>query len=79
MNPARWFGPAIVQQEFGDFWIWIVGPVAGAVVAALVYNVFLMGNGTAIAAASDGDRSVADSAGEQVAKASASRSRKRRR
>lgn len=38
MNPARWFGPAIVQGDFTDFWIWIVGPVAGAIVAALIYN-----------------------------------------
>jgi aquaporin Z len=38
MNPARWIGPAVVQGDFGDFWIWIVGPVLGAVVAALVYN-----------------------------------------
>jgi aquaporin TIP len=45
MNPARWFGPAVVQQEFADFWIWIVGPVIGMVVAAFLYNEFLMGRG----------------------------------
>lgn len=44
MNPARWFGPAIVQQEFANFWIWIIGPAIGAVIAALLYNEFLLGS-----------------------------------
>jgi glycerol uptake facilitator-like aquaporin len=43
INPARWFGPAVIQQEFADFWVWIVGPAIGAVVAALLFNEFLMG------------------------------------
>jgi MIP family channel proteins len=38
MNPARSFGPALVQNVWGDFWIWYVGPAAGAVVAALAYE-----------------------------------------
>ena len=42
MNPARWFGPAIVQTEFSNLWIWIVGPIAGALVAAFVYNDVLL-------------------------------------
>jgi aquaporin Z len=42
MNPARWFGPAVVQQEWSDLWIWWVGPIAGAVLAALLYNDVLM-------------------------------------
>lgn len=44
MNPARWFGPAVVQQEFGDFWIWIVGPIVGAIAAAFLYNEILLGS-----------------------------------
>jgi MIP family channel proteins len=43
MNPARWFGPAVIQGEFADFWIWIVGPIIGGVVAAVLYNEFLIG------------------------------------
>lgn len=43
MNPARFIGPAVIQQEFADFWIWIVGPIVGAVIAAILYNDFLMG------------------------------------
>jgi MIP family channel proteins len=46
MNPARWFGPAIVGGHWDDFWIWIIGPIVGAVVAALVFNdVLLAGEG----------------------------------
>jgi len=37
MNPARYLGPAIVDGNFDDFWIWIVGPIAGAVIAAALY------------------------------------------
>jgi aquaporin TIP len=38
MNPARAFGPALVQNLWDDFWVWYVGPAAGAVVAALAYE-----------------------------------------
>jgi MIP family channel proteins len=43
MNPARWFGPALIQQSFANWWLWIVGPVIGAVLAALLYNDVLLG------------------------------------
>ena len=38
MNPARWFGPAIVQYAFDNWWVWWVGPIVGAVGAALLWN-----------------------------------------
>jgi aquaporin Z len=41
MNPSRWFGPAIVQGDFTNFWIWIVGPLVGGVAAAWLYNAVL--------------------------------------
>lgn len=42
MNPARHFGPALVQNLWTDAWIWYIGPVAGAVLAAIVYNWVLL-------------------------------------
>jgi MIP family channel proteins len=38
MNPARSFGPALIQNVWDDFWVWYVGPVVGAVLAALAYE-----------------------------------------
>src|SRR2546421_10445059 len=38
MNPARAFGPELIQREWSDAWVWYVGPFAGAVVAALGYE-----------------------------------------
>lgn len=39
MNPARSFGPALAAGEWRDFWIYIAGPVAGAALGALAYQV----------------------------------------
>lgn len=38
MNPARSFGPALVANEWHDFWIYVVGPLAGALLGAVVYQ-----------------------------------------
>jgi aquaporin NIP len=38
MNPARSIGPALVSGTLGDLWIYIVGPVLGAVLGALAYQ-----------------------------------------
>ena len=38
VNPARWFGPALVGNEFSDAWAYIVGPIIGAVLAAALYR-----------------------------------------
>jgi MIP family channel proteins len=46
LNPARWFGPALVSGEFGDFNDWlfayVLAPVLGGLLAAMVYfNLFM--------------------------------------
>jgi MIP family channel proteins len=38
MNPARSFGPALAAGEWTDFWIYVVGPVAGAALGAGAYE-----------------------------------------
>jgi aquaporin Z len=38
MNPARAFGPELVQNYWSNAWIWYVGPLAGAGVAAVLYE-----------------------------------------
>jgi aquaporin NIP len=38
MNPARSFGPALAAGEWQDYWIYVVGPVAGATAGAFAYQ-----------------------------------------
>ena len=42
MNPARTLGPALVGGDLGTFWIYLVGPVVGALLAVLI-SVLLRG------------------------------------
>ncbi len=37
VNPARWFGPALVSGKWTDWWLYIIGPIGGAVLAAVLY------------------------------------------
>lgn len=41
VNPARALGPMIVSGNFSDVWIYILGPVIGAVAAAFLYDRFI--------------------------------------
>jgi MIP family channel proteins len=42
MNPARSFGPALVQGFWQWHWAYWVAPIAGAVVGAFVYDRFIL-------------------------------------
>jgi aquaporin Z len=37
MNPARWFGPALATTNWANWYVWIVGPIAGGIVAGVLY------------------------------------------
>jgi aquaporin Z len=48
MNPARWFGPALITNDWSNWWVWIVGPIAGGIIAGVGYwYLFLRGRETA--------------------------------
>lgn len=42
MNPARWFGPALASGAFSNWYVYIIGPLVGALVAAIIYKKILM-------------------------------------
>jgi len=44
MNPARSFGPALVGNDWADHWIYWVGPVSGALLAAITYQYVYLRN-----------------------------------
>lgn len=37
VNPARSLGPALVGGEWGDFWIYLIGPLLGGAIAAFLH------------------------------------------
>ncbi|KAK9716095.1 hypothetical protein RND81_06G211000 [Saponaria officinalis] len=39
MNPARTLGPALAGGRYREIWIYILAPIAGAIVGAAVYSV----------------------------------------
>ncbi|VAI20731.1 unnamed protein product [Triticum turgidum subsp. durum] len=44
MNPARTIGPAMVAGRYTGIWVYIVGPVSGAVAGAWAYNLIRFTN-----------------------------------
>jgi aquaporin NIP len=49
MNPARSLGPAIASGEWSDIWVYVIGPVSGAALGALAYQLVRGGSGNGAA------------------------------
>ena len=48
-NPARSLDPVLYNQEWGDVWIYIVGPLAGGVLGGAIWAYLVQGRKPAIA------------------------------
>jgi aquaporin Z len=44
VNPARSLGPALVGSQWTGFWIFVIGPAAGAIIAWIIYAVVIKGD-----------------------------------
>jgi aquaporin Z len=56
MNPARTFGPDLIGKTFTDYWVYVVGPLLGAIVAVgFAYVLRGPGGGRSGSAAAQGD------------------------
>ncbi|TQS36976.1 hypothetical protein Golomagni_02565 [Golovinomyces magnicellulatus] len=71
-NPARSFGPAVVQLEFASYhWIYWIGPILGSFAASVVYKILKYLNYETAVAGQDHDgidvyRLIDDSDGREV-------------
>jgi MIP family channel proteins len=43
LNPARWFGPAVASGALDNWYVWWIGPLLGAIVAAVLYRYIFQG------------------------------------
>lgn len=53
LNPARWFGPAVVAGDLTNAYVWIIGPLLGAGVIALIYRLLFLPEAQAEVRAND--------------------------
>jgi len=50
MNPARSFGPALVNSQWKNHWVYWAGPLLGSSIAAIVAQIIFLSNPVTIAA-----------------------------
>lgn len=62
MNPARSFGPALLGGALGSYWIYLVGPVIGGLLAAGMAWILRGSHSPAAVVAATGDESADESA-----------------
>jgi aquaporin Z len=56
MNPARTFGPDLIGGDFSGYWVYVAGPLTGAVIAvAVAYVLRGPGGGRSGSSAAQGD------------------------
>ncbi len=60
MNPARSFGPALVSGDFSSYWVYVLGPLAGALIAVGCAYILRGGGGDPIAYVAGSGRLDAD-------------------
>lgn len=44
MNPARWFGPALVSNVWSSWYVYIAGPLVGSLLASTIYSAVYLRN-----------------------------------
>jgi len=56
LNPARWFGPALVANSWGGTWPYLVGPIVGSLLAVGVFRFVIEAGSPAMAGSSSAAR-----------------------
>ena len=55
MNPARTFGPDLASTTFTSYWVYIAGPIAGAIAVAIAFVLRGRGGDKSALGAAQGD------------------------